>query len=999
MAKYNDITSFLTAVNALLEDNTSGNITAQDMRTVMKDIADTFGFKSGELSDVRLRFNTVNTNTIQVQKRSDTGGWQDAGQLNIGTIQKFNTLINSFGAQLQLTGGKNELALVTQKGITPTPIVLDLGRLPKWANYYTKGEADNMFAHTSNVHSIEDLIYTQDFRTALAERIGRYKSANDSTFFIDNSLKWAYPQVDDPAYQDGTDQPVKDFDFSNFYGKWVTIRSNISSPSGEDLVVSPKTVVDQATIYTFTLIEVRDHPIKLVLETTSDFVGDKAFNLSVGWHTILFLRQADTKTRITHKPFVDKLVLDAWTNSVLTTLINNLSSIINSLPTRAQLLWRSFRTADNLALLARDVLGNDLSSTITIEDTDFIRKNYPKINTTPYSIHGTGFEILSRFSTEVVVTSNMHFDNPNYIALKQQGNTPIKNVNLTVAAQGKLYFVYNKGNTTVVLKNDGFPDGQLSILPYRIWAFNTGFDEWFTSNQTSINENDLGNNLKAKINQSGGGSGGTDTTQLPFASTNRGLNLEQFTEVPFSANLSLDQTHSAAITGAPGNTISGSTIQLQDIGISYRIWNKGAGIIRLQNNKFPANTFDLPPASIYLFKHENDRWHIANLVPINDTDLSNVLKNQSAFLSAGRLMRYWNTYGRTPDFTGDPAAWDTMSVEQFITHTVEGVQYPTIALTGSRNTEYHAFRQGNNFTQHTEALFSIPNSGVTTLFVWNQFADHFLEVGFVSVNGHPIVNVSEIFGTDAKTSPNVLEPGEARMFFLHRKDVTSQGNLSRELDATKTLARNPFKPPPRFFGQGTIDTINIKNGAITQDKIADGVGRRYAQLFCDAIKLDNDGNTVAVTAQQWILITGTWKLPDTLPNHSLMRVTTFGSHYSMETTHNVGISANEDNSVWTYYDPLHIGGEQWSYGWKPPSNTDFALVIQARDFNKINQQPIGNHKFSIYIEDLGVPNSILLTSITGVFFGSATVTSRVLSLSGRTDVTNILDISQSTFNL
>ena len=98
-----------------------------------------------------------------------------------------------------------------------------------------------MFAHTSNVHSIEDLIYTQDFRAELAKRIGRYKSANDSTFFIDNSLKWAYPQVDDPAYQDGTDQPVKDFDFSNFYGKWVTIRSNISSPSGENLVVSPKT--------------------------------------------------------------------------------------------------------------------------------------------------------------------------------------------------------------------------------------------------------------------------------------------------------------------------------------------------------------------------------------------------------------------------------------------------------------------------------------------------------------------------------------------------------------------------------------------------------------------------------------------------------------------------------------------------------------------------------------------------------------------------------------
>ena len=117
MAKYNDITSFLTAVNALLEDNTSGNITAQDMRTVMKDIADTFGFRSGELSDVRLRFNTVNTNTIQAQKRSDTGGWQDAGQLNIGTIQKFNTLINSFGAQLQLTGGKNELALVTKRAL------------------------------------------------------------------------------------------------------------------------------------------------------------------------------------------------------------------------------------------------------------------------------------------------------------------------------------------------------------------------------------------------------------------------------------------------------------------------------------------------------------------------------------------------------------------------------------------------------------------------------------------------------------------------------------------------------------------------------------------------------------------------------------------------------------------------------------------------------------------------------------------------------------------
>ena len=964
MTQFNDKKTFLARIVELVNTNTAGEISAIDVQDAFSETFDTLVLRHGSLSRVRLQFNR-NANTITLQTQDNTGTWSDAGVVPVDTFIKWQQYFTKTEANTR---------------------------------FYTKSEADNMFAHTSNVHSIEDLIYTQAFRQAFANRVGRYRNTSSSTFFVDSELMWAYPKVNfNPTYQGSQ---TEDFDFGKLFGRWITLDSEINSESFP-LKLDIKSRISGALSFTFVLLEVTHKPATIQFkDTNTNLLGQKNINVDVGWHSLIFLQAGNGRIFIVHKPFIDKLLLDAYLERNLIQRID----LGTYLPENLDLNFSASQNTSNLRLSYIDSQDDDYFTSTTIEDTAYIRDNYPKLNASPYSLIGRG-ESTSGW-TEIVVTSAIHFGTPTRIALKPQGNTPIRTMDLlSVPSAPKVYYVWNQGSQAVIITNDNFPNGFLRVGPFQVWLFNTqlapGATEWIVSNRTAIEEIDLDTRLREKINQSGGG--GTDTTQLPFASQNRISDLSAFEDFTLANNISLDEKHSVALVQPKGNPITRSTIQLQDIGRQYRIWNKGTTAVNLVNNKFPYHDdiLTIQPARVYLFQYNtaNKRWRITQLSTFNYEDLSNELKGQSAFLSAGRLMRYWNAYGRMPEFTGDNTAWDTISVNQFATHTVEAAQHPTIPLIGARTTEYHAFRQGSNFSVRTEVFFSLTDSNVSTLFVWNQFSDHFLEVGFLSEDGHEMTNIGEIFGTDARTSPTVLEPGEMRMFFVHRKDITAQGNLTRQLDPTKTLARNPFKPTPRFYGQGTIDTFNIKTGAITQSKLADSERRRYAQLFCNGIKLNAGGNPVVVTAREWILISGTWKLPDTLPTQSLMRVSTYGRHYSMETTYNVGISANEDNSIWTYYDPLHIGGEQWSYGWKPEGNTDFVFIIRARDFAKITAQDPTNKKFSIYIEDLGVPNGIRLTSITGVFFGGATVSDRVATVPSKTDITNILDISQSTFNL
>lgn len=198
MTQINTKQAWIDRTLELFPDNTTGDISAEDLRDMLVDTYDTFHtVSSSQTTDVALRFNTQNTNTIQLRKRSSTGPWVNAGELDIGTIQKFNTVVSS--SSLTRTG--NVLEFATTRGGVTDRNEIDISKIPHWASYYTKTEAEATFSLKSDVHSIEDLVYTQDFRKSIADDIGRYNNDSDSTYFVDSSLKWAYPKVDDPAYQ------------------------------------------------------------------------------------------------------------------------------------------------------------------------------------------------------------------------------------------------------------------------------------------------------------------------------------------------------------------------------------------------------------------------------------------------------------------------------------------------------------------------------------------------------------------------------------------------------------------------------------------------------------------------------------------------------------------------------------------------------------------------------------------------------------------------------
>ena len=313
MTQINSKADWKARTLSLFPDNTTGEISAEDLRDMLEDTYDTFpAISSVQATNVELRFNTKNTNTIQLRKRSGSGAWTDAGSLDIGTIQKFNTLVSS--SSLTRSGNVIEFA-ATRGGVTDrNPI--DISKIPHWDLYYTKTEADNTFAQSGSVHSIEDLIYSPGFRTQFATLIGRFNNDNDSTFFVDQQFDWAYPEPQNPTDPPDLINDFRSIDFSQFYGKWITTKANISSPD-HTLRVYPKTGVTAQEVHTFILLEVRNHPIELHMDmpgSSNPFAHSTVtLNLSVGWHSLLFLRQADGRTRVDHKPFIDKMVLDKWT--------------------------------------------------------------------------------------------------------------------------------------------------------------------------------------------------------------------------------------------------------------------------------------------------------------------------------------------------------------------------------------------------------------------------------------------------------------------------------------------------------------------------------------------------------------------------------------------------------------------------------------------------------------------------------------------------------------
>ena len=1001
MARLDTPDSFYNKQLGKLQANTTGDITAEDMQEIMRDIADSFAFTLGEITQIRLRFNTRNTNMIQVQVRKGSLAWEDAGQLDIGTIGRFNQVLTN--ATINLNG--NSLLFAHTRGGTNIGKTIDLGTLPKFNNYYTKNEANGLFARTSNVHSIEDLIYTPEFRQEFAARVGRYINASNSTFFVDDSLQWAYPEQDNPTYQDDTSNPVSNFDFFNFYGKWITLKSNISSPSFP-LRVNINNATFISRTFQFVLVEVRDNPVNLILTSTRDNItGQTNINLDVGWHSLVFLRK-NNGVHLEHKPFIDKTLLDAFVARDVSLLDQRLRSLLSFVYAQ----WNGDAVGNNLTITSEDYDGNETYSRVKIEDTYFIRQNYTRIEANPYAVQNK-IRNFEQYTPQDIFSGSLTTASK-YVAVQHQAETRANAVDrivfLTLGVTGNEHFIWNQDYASLKLQNSNFKNGSFELEPGHVLRINTSTTPWTTNLRTAIDTPDLHDNsvtkekLSTELQES---IGGANLDGIPFATHNKGIDLDAFVAEPLKADISLGNKTKAALTPGQGADVTNVTIQLVPTN-TYEIWNRATHPVTLNDNKFPENDrFTIKPAHIYSFKLVNNVWHIKNIVVITEDELSDGVKAQIATpISSERLMWYWNAYGRKIAFTGDPADWDEVSVNRFATHTVGSTQYPTLALLGSRNTEYHTFKQGDTFTDKTEALFSIVNGGVTTLFVWNQFRNHSLIVGFVSEDGHEITNVGDIFGTDAQTSPTVLEPGEMRLFFIDRKDRSAQGSTFRELDATKTLARNPFKPTPRFFGEGTIDTINLRNDSVTEDKVDLNIrtklnrisGVRFADLYCDSA-LEGRTNTVG----SHLALIGQWQNTTRQTESRILHATIMGEHFDFQkfTLIHVLYSSDTNGTYWTSYDdiPQNVNGY---YNYEPIASipgftTNETVMMIIRLPSNFNILTGANTKhFRVFIDIKGRNSGIGISNIREAFFTNTNNVTNKTQLIGK----SVLDTSKSYFN-
>ena len=118
------------------------------------------------------------------------------------------------------------------------------------------------------------------------------------------------------------------------------------------------------------------------------------------------------------------------------------------------------------------------------------------------------------------------------------------------------------------------------------------------------------------------------------------------------------------------------------------------------------------------------------------------------------------------------------------------------------------------------------------------------------------------------------------------------------------MARFPFALTTKSIGHQAVEEKNIKTGAadtrvigdlsVTEGKLSTPVQTKlntnvgFAQLCCRAAR-QTEGGLVHISAKEYLVITGTWKLKGVIPSRKFMRISTFGDRYPLESVYNVGV--------------------------------------------------------------------------------------------------------------
>ena len=739
--------------------------------------------------------------------------------------------------------------------------------------------------------------------------------------------------------------------------------------------------------------------MRLILSAVSRFVGQLNIPLDVGWHTLIFLKQADGDIIVEHKPFIDKLLINKWLGK------NYLNKSVADATYGNTLVEQ--RLEDGVfGVELQSPNGTTLSSVSwDLSTNDWFTNNVAFLDALPFSVFNTlGATPRPWQFKELATTNPFTLESDKYLyfpaATSPSGTGSTVEKELHSDGTKQEYYLWNKIYHDYKFTNASFPGGSLTINTGHVYTVDTRTEPWTITHVNGIKYEDLTKDVQDRI---GSGGGGTDLSQLPFASHNKGIDLTEFVAEPLKANISLQNKTKAALTPGDGADVNEVSIQLA-IENTYQIWNRANHSVKLVDNKFPGGSFTILPAHIYSFKIMNDVWVIKNVVTINADELSDELKAKLAVptqvITPDRLFLYWNDFQDTEEM-GNRTFYAKATAGNF-----------NVVQIGSNNLASETLNNTNRAVHRltitdNESAAVGTNAGLSlhfgtaniqkTIFVWNQLRNKTLLVSFPQVT----TNNTELFGTDFITNHNELEPGDCRMFF-----VTRQGN-SWNISDSKIFY--PFNLTPHLIGYKSINTSNINDNAVTTQKIPTGhivlsklstnvqkMLPRFAELFCRAIK--DDGSDV--TATEWLAITGTWEVPGGV-SRKLMRVSTFGEHYDMEAVYNVSLFSGPDDPgvVWAWQDPVHIGSRGQGYGYKPPSNSDYVFLLKIREYANINSQ--SDKHLSVFIEKLGANNGVQLKTITGVYFANVTVnsTTKEITTITRADDTNILDKSQSTFNL
>ena len=925
------------------------------------------GGSGGGIADVGLR--VVNSNNRLYIQKDEGDGLVDAGHISLAGLQIFSTYYTKTEADARFTGGSG--------GITQA---FADGRYAMIGDSYTKAEADARFTGGGT-----DISYNIGLQKAIGGLVGRYNNnAVLSRFSYNDEEVWEYEREGQPNLE----VDFSSIDFSQFYNKWVTLRTQFGIPDADRLVVYPKTGVSAAERYAFVLLNVTSRDCWFRLDYTRQKANNFAltttqeWQLSQGYYTLIFLRQTDGKTRVDLRPFVDWSVFDRLNEGHLDT------KYLPSTTKYGAAIDGTVSDVDEgqtLKVTLNDQGGAELGSH-DFEDVakaSFIQENYAKISSVPFAVENHVLNPGSYVAQDVAKT--VILGNDPLIALNK---TTISIVRLSKTGTNDIYSIWNKGNTEVFIADAAnFGDAGHRILrPGHAYDVDTTKTPWTFETVNAVHTDELMDNavteeklsedVQTKLNS------GADLSGIPYASHNKGIDLTQFQPEPLKANISLEGKLKAALTPGEGADVNEVQLQLLPANV-YQIWNRASHSVVLKDNKFPGGSFTILPAHIYSFTILNDVWQIKNVVTINEDELDEVIKaklNRFSLLepfSAERFFTLWNEFEAGSGNNNEPVLTINNFTNQVLTRTGLGINLP-----GSRGTVRLKFTKADNYASATDPVFNfnIPAGGVETIVVWNEMPDAQLTCAFP-----PGDNASTFFGTSFRTNANVLEPGECVLFFINRvgRDI---GPLS--------YVKYPFKLSPKSIGIGAVKEDNLSSAVRTKLNSGGGGtsnGPKFAQLSCHSATARLD-----LQPTQFLGITGTWAR--TLANTAdFMRITTYANGYAFESVYNVNTLTISGLRGKPFFDPIHLANSSLSYQYNQPTAEDIILVLRIRDY--ANLDPGDDSQFNILIEKLGVPGFITLATITGVYWLTTSVASGVIGTIARTYDDNLLSLDESTINL